>query len=124
METATVSPSDFDVLFEKGSGQIGWVAIAYRGWIIEFAITTYFPEDDTFHTLDLTTSSHAIGLTIKQFADRYPTYRPNEFRALTYFFSREPQLETYLASRLNVMKQISADKHIPAKLIRRLMEAK
>lgn len=124
METATVSPSDFDVLFEKGAGQIGWIAIAYRGWIIEYAITTYFPEDDTFHTLDLTHASKAIGLTIKQFADRFPTYKPNEFRALCYFFSREEKLETYLASRLSLMKELSADQHIPSKLIRRLMEAK
>lgn len=74
--------------------------------------------------MDFTKDAPSIGLTIRQFTKQQPNYKPNDFHALMYFFGREPYLETYIASRLELMKEITADRHIPSKLIRRLMEAK
>lgn len=127
MLNATTSPTftDFSFYEYKKNKHCTTKLVFWRGYCVHhFSIAEFYNYRFCEYVCVEMTFSPYLGRTANNVSRAFPYLKPNTWEPATWFFEMEPDLQTYIAGRLEFFKEFTADHHVSARLIKMLLEAK
>lgn len=124
MQTATNIFSRF--VFKRGftTKNIQQILVFFDGYCVQNYMLLKMA-DGSWDKIDHSQHSPFIGLTARHIETRFITrFELYQWEGAILFFEDEPDPHCWLAGRLQFFKELTADRHISSKLIRKLTGAK